>query len=242
MPNCVRTGEGVVVRHGPFTFRGPWYNGLEVNAMAVEVVPAQQPAMRPSPGRMTFEEYLDWLDDDTHAEWVNGEVVMHSPVSLGHNDLSGFLLAAIKAFVQEHGGGYVGHEPFQMRIDAIPSSRSPDILFVAAEHLDRLKHSYLDGPADLAIEIISPSSQARDRGDKYFEYERAGIREYWVIDPDRRRAEFHLLGADAAYSPVQQIDGVYRSTVLDGLWLCVDWLWQDPLPSIFGVLQEWNAT
>ncbi|MEJ7756097.1 MAG: Uma2 family endonuclease [Nocardioidaceae bacterium] len=53
--------------------------------------------------------------------------------------------------------------------------------------------TYLDGAADLAIEIISPESIGRDRGEKFVEYEAAGIREYWLIDPERRQAEFYRL-------------------------------------------------
>ncbi len=62
--------------------------------------------------RMTFEEFLDWLDEDTHAEWVNGEVVMHSPVSARHQEVGGLLLCILGIFVEDHQGGEVCTAPF----------------------------------------------------------------------------------------------------------------------------------
>ena len=59
---------------------------------------------------------------------------------------------------------------------------------MATEHLDRLTDSHLSGPADLVVEIVSPDSLGRDRGDKFAEYEAASIPEYWLIDPVRQQA------------------------------------------------------
>jgi Uma2 family endonuclease len=112
---------------------------------------------------------------------------------------------------------------------------------VAREHLERLKTNYLDGPADLVVEIVSPGSRARDRGDKFYEYEQAGVPEYWTLDPQRKQAEFYQLGGDGIYHlvPVGD-DGVYHSAALKGLWLKVDWLWQEPLPTLMSVLKAWK--
>ena len=52
---------------------------------------------------------------------------------------------------------------------------------MASERLDRVHRTYLDGPADLVVEIVSPESAGRDRGEKYYEYEAAGIPEYWLL-------------------------------------------------------------
>jgi Uma2 family endonuclease len=195
----------------------------------------------PAPQKMTYEEFLAWADEDTYAEWVNGEVIMLSPASFLHQDVGTFLTALLRHFVETHRLGVVLPAPFQMKTGPDLPGREPDILFIAREHLDRLKDVYLDGPADLVVEIISPDSRARDRGDKFYEYEQGGVREYWLIDPLRKQAEFYQLGADGIYRlvPVSE-DGIYRSVVLNGLWLKVDWLWQQPLPPLLGVLREWG--
>jgi Uma2 family endonuclease len=89
--------------------------------------------------------------------------------------------------------------------------------------------------------VISPESRSRDRGDKYYEYEQAGIREYWLIDPIRKQAEFYRLGSDGIYFAVTiGDDGIFHSDVIADLWLKVDWLWQDPLPTLMSVLKEWG--
>jgi Uma2 family endonuclease len=116
--------------------------------------------------------------------------------------------------------------------------REPDILFIAREHHDRLQNTYVDGPADLVVEVISLESAGRDRGDKFYEYERGGVPEYWLIDPFTQRAEFYQVDA-GRYSMIQVgAERVYRSRGLSGFWLNVDWLWQKPLPQPLEVLGE----
>jgi Uma2 family endonuclease len=67
------------------------------------------------------------------------------------------------------------------------------------------------------------------------------VREYWLLDYLRRQAEFYQLGSDGIYRLVPiDAEGIYRSAVLDGLWLKVGWLWQEPLPILLSVLKEWE--
>ena len=199
------------------------------------------PPVTPTPpARMTYEEFLEWADG-IRAEWVDGEVIVMSPASLSHQQILSFLAALLQHFVEANELGLVLFAPFQMRLRTRPSGREPDAIFIARERLDKLQNTYLDGPADLAIEIISPDSRARDRGDKYYEYEQAGVREYWLIDPARKQAEFYRLGSNGIYSAVlTSDDGIFRSDVIEGLWLKVDWLWQEPLPTLMSVLKEWG--
>jgi len=168
-------------------------------------------------------------------------VVILTPAANRHQDLATFLAALLRFFVEARQLGRVLSAPFQMKLGPDLPGREPDILFIACEHLDRLQNAYLDGPADLVVEIISRDSRARDRGEKFYEYEQGGVREYWLLDYLRRQAEFYQLGSDGIYRsmPVDAA-GIYRSTVLNGLWLKVDWLWQEPLPLLLNVLREWG--
>jgi Uma2 family endonuclease len=187
---------------------------------------------RPLPaGKLSFEEFLAWCDEDTWAEWVDGRVVMVSPASRRHQDLADFLTSILRIYVESRGLGLVLSAPFLMRLPNIPSGREPDLLFVAAAHKDRLKETYLDGPADLVVEIVSPESRLRDRGEKFAEYELGGVREYWIIDPDLRRADFYRLDSEGRYRLVEPEAGRYQAAVVRGFWLLVEWLWQEPLPS-----------
>jgi len=182
----------------------------------------------PKPPRMTYEEFLEWANEDTLAEWVDGEAVMTSPASRRHQDVVGFLFEVLRAYVRPHNLGEVIQAPFQMKLK---HGREPDLLFVAEEHLERLKETHLDGPADLVIEIVSPESLDRDRGARFAEYETGGILEYWLLDPLRRWAEFYQLGQEGRYEVAfVGREGIYASKSLPGFWLRVEWLWQEPLP------------
>ena len=175
---------------------------------------------------MSWEQFLDWMDEDTLAEWVDGEVVVTSPANRDHERLFRFLLVVLQAYVEVHQLGEVLGSRFFTRLPR--SGREPDLMFVATAHLDRLTPTYLDGPPDLVIEIVSPESEQRDRVDKHREYEQAGIPEYWLIDPARREATFFLLGAEGRYAPAPLAHGAFHSTVLAGFRLPLDWLWTPP--------------
>lgn len=194
---------------------------------------------RPSRSRVSYEEFL-LSDEHMRAEWVDGEVIAMSPASRRHQLLASFLAALLQFFVESKRLGLVISAPFQMKTGADLPGREPDVLFVAGQHLGRLKETYLDGAADVAVEIISPESLVRDRGDKFYEYEKGGVGEYWLIDPVRQLAEFYRLeGGVYRLAPVGE-EGIYRSAVLSGLWLRVEWLWQEPLPPLLDVLREWG--
>jgi Uma2 family endonuclease len=170
---------------------------------------------------------------------VNGEVIVLTPASDKHQDLARFLVQVLGIYAETKGLGVVRPAPFQMKTGSDLPGREPDLLFIAREHLERLKETHLDGPADLVIEITSPESRLRDRGEKFAEYELGGVREYWIIDPEERRADFYLLGPEGRYDR-QKIDeqGIYESQVVRGLRLKVAWLWQEPLPAVLEVLRE----
>ena len=187
------------------------------------------------PGPMSYAEILAWADEDTLAEWVNGEAIMTSPASNIHQDLSGFLESLLRIFVESRQIGIVRNAPFQMKLE---HGREPDLLFVAAAHLPRLQETYLDGPADLVVEIVSPESAGRDRGEKFIEYEAGGVLEYWLLDPQRQWAEFYLLQNGRYHLAFAGAAGEYRSTVLPGFWLRTEWLWQRPLPTVLTVIRE----
>ena len=70
--------------------------------------------------------------------------------------------------------------------------REPDIFFIAREHADRIGEEACGAP-DLVMEVLSPGTQETDRGEKFFEYAHAGVREYWLVDPDKRRIEVYTL-------------------------------------------------
>lgn len=189
---------------------------------------------------MTYEEYLAWADEDVRSEWVDGEVIIEMPPLNIHQKLVGFLDRLLGLYVAIFDLGQLQVAPFELKISPEGNSREPDLMFIARDHLDRLTTKRVVGPPDLIIEVISKDSIHRDRVDKFDEYETGGVPEYWMIDnrPRRRRAWFYQLDAQGRYQTVPlEADGVYRSKVLPGFWLRVEWLWREQ-PDVLRALAE----
>jgi Uma2 family endonuclease len=190
----------------------------------------------PPSGKLTYEEFLDWYDGSFQAEWVDGAVIVLMPPTPRHALIAMFLAVVLELYVRMHNLGHILAAPVQVKLPQ--SGREPDILFIASEHLDRILATRIQGPVDLAIEVVSPESVRRDRVEKLAEYEAASVREYWLIDPDTQRAEFYRLGADGRFAPVAlDAAGRFHSEVLPGFWLHVAWLWRDPLPELDAVIE-----
>lgn len=191
--------------------------------------------------RMSYEEYLAWADEDIHAEWVNGEVIVHMPPKIRHQQVVAFLLQLMGLFSQLFQLGRLLPAPLEMRATPDGSAREPDLLFIAQEHLDRLTDARLSGPADLIVEVVSDDSVSRDRSDKFYEYQAAGVQEYWIIDPrpGYERADFYVLDPKGRYQPVPiDPDGRYRSTVLAGFWFEVEWVLSATSPDVLQALAQ----
>lgn len=195
----------------------------------------QSPELQTATGRrMSYDEYLQWAGSDVRAEWKDGEVIVFMPVQKSHQRVVQFLHVLLEHFVTALRLGAVGVAPIEVRLSPQGPSREPDLFFVRNDSLPRWTDSRLEGGPDLAIEVISDDSVGRDRGDKFYEYQEAGVGEYWIIDPrpGKERADFYALGADGRYQPVlADADGLFRSRVLAGFALPLEWLWQDPPPN-----------
>lgn len=184
--------------------------------------------------RMSYEEFLTQIDENKHAEWVDGEAIIFMPPTMRHQRLVVFLATLLEMFIQQFRLGTLLVAPFEMKVTAESNSRKPDILFVSNEHLDRLTEKKLEGAADLVVEVISSSSVYRDRSDKFDEYEAAGVREYWLVDarPGRENASFWVLDEMGKYrAGIVDEDDIYRSTVIPGFWLNLEWLRTEEQPS-----------
>lgn len=193
----------------------------------------------PPPAPVSWEQFLAWLDEGVRAEWVDGEIIEMPPVRDDHQFILGFIYRLIMEIVDARQLGAVYLAPFVMHLPSRPSGREPDLLFVSTANLGRATPTYVDGPADLVVEIVSPDSVTRDQRDKLAEYQAAGIPEYWMINPRRKDARFYLLGEDGTYllAPVHE-DGIYSSRALPGFRMRVAWLWQTPLPTLSAALAD----
>lgn len=190
---------------------------------------------------MSLKEYLEAYDG-VHAEWVDGRVFVVSPGGESHGRLSRFLASLVQYRADVHGvAGETYVNAYPVRVNE-QTAREPDVFFLRSEHADRVHETFVEGAADLVIEVVSPSTRAVDRGVKYYEYEQAGVPEYWLVDPLRERVEADRLGAGGAYEPVALGEPpVLRSEIaLPGMWIPAQWLWRNPLPRIPEVFKTWQ--
>lgn len=159
-------------------------------------------------------------------EWADGNLIEMPPASPEHGRRSLFLAMILNAYAEHHDLGVVYPDGLILHLDA--TIRIPDVAFLRRANLDRVGATHCEGGADLVVEIVSPESGARDRGEKFDEYERAGVEEYWIVDPRRRMAEFYRLndGLYAAVAP--DAEGRVKSSALPGFRLPIMWLWNAP--------------
>jgi Uma2 family endonuclease len=191
---------------------------------------------------MDYKAFLEWSDEDVHAEWKDGEVIVQMPPKLIHQSVVGFLKQLLALYANLFDLGKVVAAPFEVKLSPSGASREPDLFFVAKENLSRLTQERLNGPPDLAVEIISQHSVKHDRDEKFREYQQAGVREYWIIDPrpEKQRADFFRLDDNGVYRLyATEDDDKAHSEVVGGFWLSPEWLWRadalNPLTCLFYV-------
>ena len=191
---------------------------------------------------LSFEDYMAWsLQNEIHTEWVEGYIEVRMGTDYRHQNII-MLLGVLFSFWSGKNGGIALIAPFTMRLNPgvkitkanrQGSGREPDILFLAPENMGRLQPTFINGPADVAVEVISAESQQRDRYVKFAEYEKAGVREYWLIDWEAQVEEFYR--RDDATGKFLRVpledDTIFRSGVMPGLVLDVTVLHQRPLPT-----------
>ena len=196
---------------------------------------------------VSFEDYLEHYAAN-FCEWVDGEVIRMSPVHDYHDKLSLYLAVLLEAYFEIKPIGTVRHDPFVMKLAEINVSREPDLQVILNTNPGTLTPTYMDGPADICIEIVSPESVTRDHGEKFEEYEKGGVPEYWIIDAIHKETRFYRLNEEGIYvRQVEDADGNYRTPNLPGLVLHVATLWQQNLPgpiavgrAVQAMLNDWD--
>ena len=190
---------------------------------------------------VSIAEYMEHYAADFH-EWVKGDVLKMSPVSSWHDLLTNYLRQVLDAYFALNPIGKVKSAPFVMRLDAIEVAREPDLQIILDANPGEFTATAMIGPADICIEVVSPESVGRDHGTKFEEYERAGVGEYWIIDPIRQECRFYRLAESGIYTAVLLDDkGNYRTPTLPKLALHVPTFWLDELPDIFTVADTIRA-
>lgn len=176
---------------------------------------------------ISVDQFLELLGEDDHLELVNGTVYRPFDVSIAHEDLFGWLLVLMRLYVEAQGLGRIYGSRTKMRVSAT-SAREPDIAFVAAASLDRLRRLEIAGAADLVVEIVESSASRREAVVKQAQYEELGVPELWVVDIARRQLRHFVLDQGRYVELPIDPGGEVEPRGIPGLRLNVAWLFQGP--------------
>lgn len=146
--------------------------------------------------RWTYSEFARLpTSGSTRYEIVDDELVVTPAPTSRHQEIVTNLVTVLNVFVRSNGLGKVYASPLDVLFGE-GDYLEPDIVFVRADHSDLVSDRGIEGPPDLVVEVVSPSTEARDRGIKLHRYRHYGVPEYWIVDPDDRRIEvWDLTGA-----------------------------------------------
>lgn len=136
--------------------------------------------------------FYNEITEQIKAEFINGEIIIHSPVIKLHNEITSNVHRLIDAYVYENDLGFVGVE--KILIQLTRNDYEPDVCFFNKQKASTFKDKQKFFPApDLIVEVLLKSTAKRDRGIKFQDYEAHGVTEYWIIDPENKILEQYVL-------------------------------------------------
>lgn len=177
---------------------------------------------------LTYEDYLHFPNDGRRYEILEGEVYVSPAPTTKHQTVVGNVFARLLEFVKRKKLGRV----FVAPTDVVLSRTNvvqPDVLFLSNERLSLLTERNVQGAPDLIVEVLSEFTEEQDRTLKPQIYARHGVKEYWLIDPDRETLEQYELDPESRelrHAATYQRDETLRSKLLPGLALRLTELWE----------------
>lgn len=171
------------------------------------------------------EDFYRQISEGDKAEFIIGNIILHSPVTLRHNATGKRFLMLLNMYVELHGLGYVGYE--KIMISLTRNDYEPDVCFFGSDKADLFTPDQIRFPApDFVAEVLSESTEDTDRGIKFDDYAAHGVGEYWIIDPTLETIEQYMLHGDHYELIVKAKTGVLESHSIPGF--------QIPTRAIFG--------
>jgi Uma2 family endonuclease len=176
--------------------------------------------------RLTYDDFLLFPDDGMRHELIDGEHYVTPTPVLRHQRLLGRLHLAIAEYVRARPGcGEALLSPFDIvfsRWDVV----EPDLMFIAGDQPHILTEKNIVGAPALVVEILSPSTRKRDQTLKLRLFEKNGVREYWMVDPDRNLVTINRRVEGSAFTTLDPlgVDAALTTPLLPGWTLALDQL------------------
>ena len=159
--------------------------------------------------------FYDETDENQKAEFINGSVIVHSPVRLRHNTVTKSVLRLLDLYVETHDLGLVGYE--KILVVLTRNDYEPDVCFFGTEKAAGFTPDQMKLPApDLAVEVLSPGTAQHDRGVKFEDYAAHGVTEYWIVDPEAETVEQYVLDGERYALRMKSGSGELASVAVAG--------------------------
>ncbi|MEW5986303.1 MAG: Uma2 family endonuclease [Chloroflexota bacterium] len=166
--------------------------------MQVAVQTRPTPRRRPpAQGRWTYADYARLPNNGMRYEVIRGELYMSPAPSPIHQRISLILAVELFTFVEAHKLGRVYTSPIDVNLLSLANPVQPDVLFISRKRLSIIKRKFIEGAPDLIMEVLSPGNPEHDRRTKLQLYAEAGVREYWIVDPEECAIDIYVLRGQA---------------------------------------------
>ncbi len=177
--------------------------------------------------------FYNEITEQQKAEFINGEVIIHSPVKKEHNDASMAVFRLISLYNSKHQLGYVGYE--KVMIALTRNDYEPDVCFFKKEKSKDFKKGQTRFPApDLVVEILSKGTSKIDRTIKFEDYQAHAVQEYWMIDPVKETIEQYRLDKKGKYELIlKSTSGQLKCKAIKGF--------EVPIEAIFNEAENLSA-
>lgn len=163
------------------------------------------PARPDQDRRLTYEDFLLFPDDGLRHEIIDGEHYVTPSPNMRHQELVGRLHLSLGTFLEDRPDrGRVFLSPFDV-VFSFHDIVEPDLIFVAPDQMHILTDKNIQGTPALVVEILSPSTRKRDKRIKRRLYERTGVREYWLVDPELDTVTIDRRAADDSFPRVAEL-------------------------------------
>ena len=163
---------------------------------------------------LTYEDFLTFPDDGVRREIIDGELHVTPSSTVRHQDSVGFIFVALCNHITGSGGGRAFIAPLDVRL-AEHDIVEPDVIFVAEDRYEIIKEKFLLGAPTLLVEVVS--DPRTDRVRKRDLYARAGVPEYWIVDPDADRVEVYRLETGYSKPAILEIGETLTTSLIPGL-------------------------
>ena len=178
--------------------------------------------------KFTYEDFLLFPEDGKRHELIDGDHFVTPAPSTRHQRISLRLATAIEVFLKDHPVGELFVAPCDVVLSNVHVVK-PDLLFIASSRLAIITERNIQGPPDLVVEILSDNTRKTDEVIKRKLYERVGVKEYWIVDPDLETIKIHRKGQDGYALPAtlaREQDGHVTTPFLPGFQVALEELFE----------------